>query len=68
MRTSRFVTVAALAVVLSAGLGGLLGKSALAKCNRLTVGEQGSAAAVERETAEADGVTNHTAFLARTSI
>lgn len=31
MRTSRFLTVAALAVGLSAGLGGVLGKSALAK-------------------------------------
>ncbi len=47
MRTSRFVTVAALAVVLSAGLGGLLGKSALATQDRVPAHYRAFTAALE---------------------
>lgn len=55
MRTSRFVTVAALAVVLSAGLGGLLGKSALATQDRVPAHYRAftaALAAIEAEYAE----------------
>lgn len=55
MRTSRFVAVAALAVVLSAGLGGLLGKSALATQDRVPAHYRAftaALAAIESEYAE----------------
>jgi carboxyl-terminal processing protease len=55
MRTSRFVTVAALAVVLSAALGGLLGKSALATQDRVPAHYRAftaALAAIEAEYAE----------------
>ena len=55
MRTSRFVTVAALAVVFSAGLGGLLGKSALATQDRVPAHYRAftaALAAIETEYAE----------------
>jgi len=55
MRTSSFVTVAALAVALSAGLGGLLGQSALATQDRVPGHYQAftaALAAIEAEYAE----------------
>ncbi len=55
MRTSRFVTVAALGVVLSAALGGLLGKSALATQDRVPAHYRAftaALAAIETEYAE----------------
>jgi carboxyl-terminal processing protease len=55
MRTSRFLTVAALAVGLSAGLGGILGKSALATQDRVPAHYRAftaALAAIEAEYAE----------------
>jgi len=55
MRTSRFFTVAALAVLLSAGLGGVLGRSALATEDRVPAHYKAftaALAAIESEYAE----------------